>query len=227
MDIRERYEQIQEEIRNVAGDRPVTLVAVSKYVSVEAILEAYEAGIRDFGENRVQDALVKMEAIPDAIKQDLRWHLIGNLQTNKVNKTIGRFALLHAIDAPHLGEAVSKANAAKNIRQPVLIQVNSTSDPTRHGVLPEQAASLLEQLLPLPGIEIRGLMTMAPADASIKGDRTELQRVFCGLRELRDQLATKFGMQLPELSMGMSHDYIHALECGATIIRIGNFLFKN
>ncbi|HEY9744986.1 MAG TPA: alanine racemase, partial [Oculatellaceae cyanobacterium] len=149
------------------------------------------------------------------------------LQTNKVNKTIGRFALLHAIDAPHLGEAVSKANAAKNIRQPVLIQVNSTSDPTRHGVLPEQAASLLEQLLPLPGIEIRGLMTMAPADASIKGDRTELQRVFCGLRELRDQLATKFGMQLPELSMGMSHDYIHALECGATIIRIGNFLFKN
>jgi pyridoxal phosphate enzyme (YggS family) len=224
MGIRERYEQIQEEIRNVAGDRPVTLVAVSKYVSVEAILEAYEAGIRDFGENRVQDALVKMEAIPDAIKQDLRWHLIGNLQTNKVNKTIGRFALLHAIDAPHLGEAVSKANAAKNIRQPVLIQVNSTSDPTRHGVLPEQAASLL---LPLPGIEIRGLMTMAPADASIKGDRTELQRVFCGLRELRDQLATKFGMQLPELSMGMSHDYIHALECGATIIRIGNFLFKN
>lgn len=227
MSIQERLRQVQKNIDAIAGDRPVTIVAVSKYATVEQMIEAYEAGIRHFGENRIQDALRKMEAFPEALKKDIRWHFIGNLQSNKINKTLGKFACIHTIGSPALAQALSVANVQNNLKQAALIQINSTSDASRHGVLPEQAAALLEQILPLPGIRISGLMTMAPAEASLSGDATTLERVFCNLKDLRDRLSAEFGVDLPELSMGMSQDYTHALTCGATIIRIGNVLFKN
>lgn len=227
MSIQERLAHIQESIRQHAGKQPVTLVAVSKYATIEQMREAYEAGVRHFGENKVQDALTKMVAFPAEFQQNVHWHFIGNLQSNKVNKTLGRFDYLHAIDSVSLSEAISKANIAKDIRQPILLQVNSTPDPSRHGFQPDQIRSALEQILPMPGIEVRGLMTMAPAEASVSGDVSTLQSIFCGLKDLRDQLKAEFAIDLPDLSMGMSHDYVHALECGATIIRIGNSLFKN
>jgi pyridoxal phosphate enzyme (YggS family) len=227
MSLQERLSQIQENIRAIAGDRPVTVVAVSKYATLEQMVEAYEAGVRHFGENRVQDALRKMDAFPPSMKQDIHWHFIGSLQSNKVNKTLGRFSCIHTIDSLPLAKAVSAANAQKNLRQAVLLQVNSTQDPSRHGILPVHLKPLLEQILPLPGLQVNGLMTMAPADASLSGDAPTLEKVFCRLRDLRDRLSSDLGASLPQLSMGMSHDYVHALKCGATIIRIGNLLFKN
>jgi PLP dependent protein len=227
MSIQERLNQVQANIRQTVGERPVTLVAVSKYAALDQMIEAYEAGVRHFGENKIQDALAKMESLPTSLTKDVQWHFIGNLQSNKVNKTIGRFSCLHAVDSIPLAQSLSKANKTNNMQQPILIQINSTTDLSRHGVQPKQAKDFLSEILPLQGISIRGLMTMAPAEASMKEDSATLEKIFCGLSDLRDELKAELAIDLPDLSMGMSHDYVHALKCGATIIRIGNVLFKN
>jgi hypothetical protein len=227
MSIRERIEKIQAEILAYATAPEVMLIAVSKYAAVEQMREAYAAGIRHFGENKIQDALTKMEAFPAEQYPDLQWHFIGTLQTNKAKKTVGRFACIHAIEASHQATAVSQANLNSGQRQNVLIQINLSTDPARHGFMPDQIRSDFEALLKLEGIAIRGLMTMAPPEASLNLDRQALKAVFCGLRDMRGELTSAYGIQLPDLSMGMSHDYVPALECGATIIRVGNLIFKN
>jgi hypothetical protein len=227
MSIQDRFNEIQNNIREFAGKQPVTVIAVSKYATVEQMVEAYQAGIRHFGENKVQDALSKIAVLPSEFKKDVHWHFIGSLQTNKVKKTIGHFERIHSVDSLHLAAAISKANEEEQQKQAILIQVNSTGDPSRHGVLPAQTRELLPKILALPGITVRGFMTLAPGEASITEDITTLERVFCGLRDLRNELTDEFAINLPDLSMGMSHDYVHALKCGATIIRIGNMLFKN
>lgn len=227
MSISERLAEVQNTIATHAGDRAVTLVAVSKYATVEQMCEAYGAGIRHFGENKVQDALVKMEAFPAAQYPNLHWHFIGNLQSNKAKKTINRFSLIHAVDSARLAEVISECNLAESHCQDVLLQVNLSNDPSRHGFMPDDLQSALPPILSMPGIRVQGLMGMAPSEASLENDQQALQRVFSGLRNLNEQLARQFAIDLPELSMGMSHDYIHALDCGATIIRLGNYLFKN
>ncbi|HEY9685653.1 MAG TPA: YggS family pyridoxal phosphate-dependent enzyme [Coleofasciculaceae cyanobacterium] len=227
MSIADRLAKIQDDIRTLAPGREVTLVAVSKYADVAQMREAYAAGVRHFGENKVQDALGKMAQFPPEQFADLHWHLIGSLQTNKVNKTVGRFDLIQAVDSVRLAEALSKANMAQGVRQAVLIQINMSRDGNRHGLMPDQAASVVASLLSLKGIHVRGLMAMAPSAASLAGDLSALRVVFGRVTALRDSLSQKFGIPLPELSMGMSHDYGPALESGATIIRIGNFLFQN
>lgn len=227
MSISERLAEVRQTIETHAWDRPVTLVAVSKYATVPQMQEAYQAGVRDFGENKVQDALAKMDAFPEADYPDLRWHLIGNLQTNKAKKTLGRFSLIQAVDSTRLAEIISEQNRTENRCQDVLLQVNLSNDPDRHGFLPKHLPLALAPILTMTGIQVRGLMGMAPSEASLQNDEATLRRVFCDLRDLRAQLASQFTIDLPELSMGMSHDYIHALDCGATIIRLGNYLFKN
>ena len=226
MSISERLAAIQQQIVTHAGKRPVTLVAVSKYATVEQMREAYAAGVRHFGENKVQDALTKIAAFPLADYPDVHWHFIGNLQSNKVKKTVGQFTLLHAIDSIRLAEAISAQNLAEGQVQPILLQVNLSDDPSRHGFLPADIPTALVEILKLPGVQVQGLMGMAPSEASLSNDQAVLQRVFCGLHDLKAQLAEQFSIDLPELSMGMSHDYTHALQCGATIIRLGNSLFK-
>lgn len=227
MGIQDRLAEIQAAIRVHAGERPVTLVAVSKYATVEQVVEAYQAGLRHFGENKVQDALAKMEQLPPEISSHIHWHFIGSLQANKVKKTVGRFEYLHTIDSVKLAEAVSRNNAAQGTVQKVLLQINLSDDPTRHGFLADAVTNALREMLSFEGISVRGLMGMAPSQASLDGDEQTLRRVFCGLRDMRDRLQGDCEIDLPELSMGMSHDFTHALSCGATIIRIGNYLFKN
>jgi PLP dependent protein len=227
MFIQQRLSQIQAVIRQHATAASVTLVAVSKYASIEQIIEAYEAGIRNFGENKVQDALVKMEQLPLEFQQEIQWHFIGSLQSNKAKKTVGRFSLIHSIDSLKLAQVLSRHNADEKKRQPVLLQVNLSEDAERHGFMPDEVGSALSLMLGLDGIAVRGLMGMAPSEASLGDDPEAVKSVFCRLRDLRDQLERDLKISLPELSMGMSQDYTHALACGATIIRIGNYLFKN
>jgi hypothetical protein len=227
MSIQQRLFEIQDKIRQYATAPSVTLVAVSKYASVDQVIEAYDAGVRDFGENKVQDALEKMVQLPPDYQENIRWHFIGNLQSNKAKKTVGRFTLIHSVDSLRLAEAISKHNQEAGLSQPGLLQVNLSEDDTRYGFLPDEVRVVLPELLGLPGIKVQGLMGMAPPEASLNQDSERLKAVFCGLRDMRDCLVRDFEIDLPELSMGMTHDFTHALTCGATIIRIGNYLFKN
>ena len=194
---------------------PVRIVAVTKTHGSEAIRAALAAGLRDIGENRVQEALQKQEAVPDL---PIDWHLIGTLQRNKARHAAGRFALIHSIDRADLATEVDRRVPVG--RQGVLVQVNCSDEPQKGGVSPESLPGLLDQLGSLERIEIRGLMTMS----ALTDDPAEQRRAFRRLRELRDA-AERLGHRLPELSMGMSGDYPIAVEEGATMIRLGTVLF--
>ncbi len=219
MGIRENLERITATLPQHA----VTLVAVSKYATPDQMIEAYEAGIRHFGENKPQDALTKKQQLPPELVSDVTWHFIGHLQRNKVNKTIGQFSLIHSVDTVTLAEALSLRNVNAGFVQPILLQINISNEKTKHGFSHEESLGALEAIRNLPGVHVRGLMTMAPATQDV--DR--VVQAFCGLRALRDQMSAQLAMALPELSMGMSQDYIHAIHCGATIIRLGSALFSN
>lgn len=242
--MQERVSTLQEQVRQLVGERPVTIVAVSKYATVEQIRQAYATGLRHFGESRIQDALAKMEALPDSDYPGIQWHFIGTLQTNKVTKTVNRFSLVHSLDSMRLAQALSQANRSAGIRQPVLLQINSTPLGVRRGFQPEEVQAALPELLQLPGLKVNGLMTMAPPDVSLNNDEMALNQTFESLRLLRDQLSLSCRQTLQmfssaeniskssvecafsELSMGMSRDFPFALANGATIIRVGNYLFQ-
>lgn len=217
IEIKRRLAVIQEQI----GERAVTLVAVTKNATLAQMEAAYQCGVRHFGENRVQDALEKKQNLPKAIVEDVTWHLIGHLQSNKINKTLGQFDLIHSIDSVPLAEAMALRNVNANLVQSVLLQVNVAKEPTKHGFSPEELEVVYGHCRNLKGIAIKGLMTMAPAN--VPG--LELEKVFSELERLRQKLVSVFGDSLPECSMGMSQDYIHALPLGATIIRIGSAIF--
>jgi pyridoxal phosphate enzyme (YggS family) len=211
----------------------ITLVAVSKTKPLELVKLAYQAGIRDFGENRVQEALDKMA---DFSPSDLRWHLIGHLQTNKAKKVYASFAYIHSVDSLHVAQAlqhVAERDSADGeqgtdgqrtlrMRQPILLQVNIADEVSKEGMRAEEAPAIARQIAALPHLEIQGLMTVAPLVADIE----QVRPVFRALRELRDSLR----QQLPDcnwrhLSMGMTNDYPVAIEEGATIVRIGRAIF--
>lgn len=180
------------------------VVAVSKTHPWENVSWLYEAGCRDFGENKVQEALLKQSAAP----KDVHWHLIGTLQKNKVSKVIGKFALIHSVDSLELAEKIASYNTPTHI----LLQVNINH---RHGFKPDELRRAFEQLTSLPHLHIDGLMTIAPDT----NDTSAIRSCFRTLRQLRDEL------HLKELSMGMSHDYPIALDEGATLLRIGSLFF--
>lgn len=199
--------------------KTVQLVAVTKYASIDQMIEAYEWGIRDFGENKIQDFERKQALLPKTVVKSVRWHLLGHLQRNKVNKTVpNRFTMIHSVDSLALASKLSERNEASQIRQSVLLQVNLTREPQKTGFLEEDLLEVYPQLLTLHGITIEGLMTIGPHTQNPEESRS----CFCHLHELREQLKDKFELPLPQLSMGMSEDFDHAIECGATIIRIGN-----
>ena len=226
MTIQKRVLELQDQVRRAAGERAVTIVAVSKYTTVERMKEAYQAGLRHFGESRVQDALSKMAHFPAEAYPDLHWHFIGTLQTNKVAKTVGRFDLIHSMDSFRLAEAISTVNVEAGRRQAVLLQINLSQDTTRRGFTPNQAEAALPAILALPGIKPQGLMTMAPPEASLNEDAEALNRVFDELRHLGERFSLLAKQPFQELSMGMSRDFPYALANGATIIRVGNLLFQ-
>ncbi|HVM42306.1 MAG TPA: YggS family pyridoxal phosphate-dependent enzyme [Gemmatimonadales bacterium] len=202
-----------------AGRAPddVRIVAVTKGHPLERAREAAAAGLLDLGENRVQEALAKQAAWPDA---PVRWHLIGHLQRNKVRLVVGRFTLIHSLDSIRLADALDAACAAAGLVQDVLLEVNVAREPQKSGVLPEDASALLAHAAGLGHLAVRGLMTIAPFTEDVAVQR----RVFRGLRSLRDSLATS-SLELAVLSMGMSGDFEIAVEEGATMVRLGTVLF--
>jgi pyridoxal phosphate enzyme (YggS family) len=195
----------------------VTLVAVTKTHPAETLRPAYENGLRDFGENRVQEALPKQAALPP----DIRWHLIGQLQTNKINKIPGRFVLVHSVDSVSLAKAMSDRFAAEP--QDILLEVNTSSEASKSGVSPAGAVQAVGELLSLPHLRLRGLMTVGPL-TDVEAKQREAFRTLKGLFDdvrARGQAGSRFDI----LSMGMSSDFEAAIEEGATLVRVGTALF--
>ena len=211
-EVRDRIEAAR--VRGGHG-QTVTIVAVTKTHGPEAVLAAYDAGLRDVGENRVQEALPKM----DAATVPVRWHLIGHLQRNKV-KSLPRFNLLHSLDSARLADAVNQFASANGAPVDVLVQVNVAGEETKGGFERPEWEGEAARLRELSRIRVRGIMTMAPLGA----DEGTLRRVFAGAREARD-IFRAAGHQAAELSMGMSNDYEVAVEEGATFVRLGTMLF--
>ena len=213
--IRQRIATAAERSGRSAGE--VKLVAVSKTYPPEVIREAIQAGQRCYGENRVQDALPKIDALPP----DLEWHLIGHLQSNKVRKVIGRFSLFHGVDNSALALQMNRIAGEFGVTASILLEVNISGEPSKFGFTPTSLHASLEELLPLPHLRVEGLMTMAPFSENPDSARP----VFEGLRKLRDALSTATGHTLKELSMGMSGDFEQGILEGATIVRIGSAIF--
>lgn len=220
--IAERYGAIRRQVSDAAdaaGRDPedVTVVAVTKTVGIEDIRAALAAGVYDFGENRVQEFLGKYGLFPTA-----RWHFIGTLQTNKVKDIVGKAFLIHSVDSPHLLSEVDRRATQAGVVQPVLLQVNVSGEQSKHGLDPADVREVLIGASGMDGVEVRGLMTMAPL-----GRPEDARWVFRELRELRDSLREMplNGVELHELSMGMSNDFRVAVEEGATIVRVGRAIF--
>ena len=215
-DIDENVREIQRRIaaaatkagRSASG---ITLIAVTKTVSAEAIRQAFSSGIRDFGESRVQEATAKIERLRTLDPKPV-WHMVGHLQTNKAGPAVGLFDCIHSIDSLKVAQAVSH-HSTRDIT--VLIQVNVAGEGTKSGFSPSDLGSALTEISHLPHMKVKGLMTIAPYTR----DPEEVRPVFQQLRQLRDSFA------LEHLSMGMTDDFEIAVEEGATMVRIGRAIF--
>ena len=198
----------------------VTLVAVTKTVGANEVRALHALGQQEIGENRVQPALAKMEAVSDL---PLRWHMIGHLQRNKVKKALPRFALIHSVDSLRLAHAITREAEELGRAAEVLLEVNVSGEESKFGLTPDEAVRLLEEIEGLEYVCVQGLMTMAP----FVDDPETVRPIFAALRELRDRIvATRRDVELPHLSMGMTQDYEVAIEEGATIVRVGTALFR-
>src|SRR5690242_8181991 len=213
--LRDVRDRIEAAARRGGHGQQVTIVAVTKTHGPDAVQAAWDAGIADVGENRVQEALPKMDLVSAAV----RWHLIGHLQRNKV-KFLPRFDLLHSLDSARLADAVNQLGQDNGRPVNALLQVSVVGEETKGGVGLADVKSEGERLAGLSGIRVRGVMTMAPLDA----DEATLRRVFTGARTARDQLRAA-GHDASVLSMGMSSDFEVAVEEGATHVRLGTILF--
>ena len=198
------------------------IIAVTKYYDVSAIEDAYRAGLRDFGEARINDAIAKIESLSDEIRRNARFHFLGHVQTNKVDKVVKYFDCIQSVDSLHLAEAVSKSAQKQDKIQKILLQANISGEVQKFGFEEEELISEFEKIKGLQNIEVEGLMCMAPLD----GGEDVLNDVFSRARQLRDKLNKEFDMNMTELSMGMSNDYVYAVCNGATMIRIGRLLFN-
>jgi pyridoxal phosphate enzyme (YggS family) len=212
LEVRDRIEAA---VRRGGHGQQVTIVAVTKTHGPDAVQSAWEAGLADVGENRVQEALPKM----DLVSAPVRWHLIGHLQRNKV-KYLPRFDLLHALDSARLADAVNELGLGSGRPVSALLQVNVVGEESKGGIGLTDVAAEAEHLSKLEGIRVRGVMTMAPLDA----DESTIRRVFAGARAAREQLRAA-GHDATALSMGMSNDFEVAVEEGATHVRLGTILF--
>jgi len=204
-----------------AGREPsmVELIAVSKTHPPEMIREAMEAGQEAFGENRVQEAMIKIPSLPGI----LQWHLIGHLQSNKIRKALPLFQLIHGVDSVELARDMDRIAGETGTHPRVLLEVNVSGEASKHGFSPESLEKELLALLAMPRLQVEGFMTMAPLAAESESSRP----YFEALRELRDRMAIMAGIPLDTLSMGMSGDYRVAVEEGATLVRVGSAIFGN
>ena len=221
--IAENLERVRERVARAvkrAGRRTeeITIVAVSKTFPPEAICAAYDAGLRHFGENRVQEFEAKQPKLADL---DATWHFIGHLQSNKAHRAANLFDRVDSVDSLALGKKLDSAAAAENKRLPILIEVHLGGEQSKSGVAEAELFALGERLSPLPRLELRGLMAIPP----YFDDAERARPYFRNLRDLRDDLGRRINRPLPVLSMGMSHDFEVAIEEGATEIRLGTALF--
>lgn len=216
--IKKNLLQIQEEIAPYTPN----IIAVTKYFDESKIIEAYEAGLRNFGESRVLEAIEKIQKLPQEIRNNSKFHLIGHLQTNKVHKTMGNFDYIHSVDSLKLAHAISEEALKVEIKQKVLLQINNANEEQKFGFSRDEIFENFEEIKSLKGIEVVGLMNMAPLGV----DEQALSELFTGVVNIRDELEEKFDCTLKEISMGMSGDYREAVVAGATMIRIGRKLFS-
>ena len=219
--LRERIARAAERAGREPGE--VTLIGVSKTRPGEDVRAAFDAGLRDFGENRIQEAEEKIEALADLRKDGLRWHLIGHLQKNKVRRAAALFDRVHSLDgvalARRLDAALSQGDPPRPL--PVLVQADLAGEQTKRGISEAGLEAALQALRELPGLRVEGLMVLPPFEE----DPERVRPWFVRLRELRDALAGGGLLAGRELSMGMSHDFEVAIEEGATCIRVGTALF--
>lgn len=194
----------------------VRLVAVTKSFPADVAAAAFRAGAHDLGENRAQELREKAIAVPEPV----RWHFIGHLQTNKTRHVVGLAVLIHSVDRFGLAEEVARRARSRNESQDVLIEVNVSGEPTKHGVEPARALRLAEKVAALDGVRVRGLMTMAPFGEDPEGSRP----YFSDLRELAERVR-EVVTDATELSMGMTRDFEVAIEEGATLVRVGEAIF--
>ncbi len=222
--IRENLVSVQKNIeesceRAGRNAEDVRLIAVSKTKPVGALKEAYEAGCRDFGENKVQELTEKYEELP----KDIRWHMIGHLQRNKVKYLVGRVYMIHSVDSVKLAEEISREAVKKNVTVPILVEVNVAGEESKFGTSVREAEMLVREIAALPGISVRGLMTIAPYVEKAEDNR----QYFVNLRQLSVDIKKKNidNVCMDVLSMGMTGDYTVAVEEGATYVRVGTGIF--
>lgn len=210
--------RIQEEI---APCKP-RIIAVTKYFDEGAIVSAYNAGLRDFGESRVIEASAKIENLPSDVRENSTFHFIGHLQTNKVKQAVKVFEYIHSIDSVKLAQNISQHALEIGKVQKVLIQINNANEDQKFGFSKDEVFEKFEQMQSLKGIEVAGVMNMAPLGIA----EEEIKKLFTEIVQIRDNLEERFNCKLGEISMGMSQDYKIAAQAGSTMLRIGRKLFK-
>ncbi|MBR2525348.1 YggS family pyridoxal phosphate-dependent enzyme [bacterium] len=216
--IKKNLSQIQEEIA------PYTpkIIAVTKYFGVEAMIEAYKAGLRNFGESRAVEAIEKINSLPDEIKENSKFHFIGHLQTNKVNKVVQNFDFIHSVDSLKLAKAISDEAEKIGKVQNVFVQLNNANEEQKYGFSKKELFEYFEEIKSLKYLKILGLMNIAPLEIGKK----ELEALFEDVKQTQIELVENFSCDLKEISMGMSNDYQIAAAHGATMLRIGRKLFS-
>lgn len=216
--VKENLSRIQEEI---APCKP-NIIAVTKYFDEDAMLAAYQAGMRDFAESRTIEAIEKINRLPADMRKNSTFHFIGHLQSNKVKKTVENFDYIHSVDSLKLAELISQAAKSVGKTQKVLLQLNNANEVQKFGFSKDELFKAFGEILKLDGLEIVGLMSMTPLGA----DEDTLYELFTDVVNTKDVLEKQFNCSLKELSMGMSQDYKIAAKCGATMLRIGRKLFS-
>lgn len=222
--IKDNYKSIKSVVENAATrsgrhENDVTLIAVSKTKPIEMLRDAYDAGARDFGENKVQEIVDKYPQMPS----DVKWHMIGHLQTNKVKYIIDKVCLIHSVDSLKLAQEISKQAVKNNLTMDILVEVNVADEESKFGISTIEVLDFVNEISKLPGIRIRGLMTVAPYVDNAEENRT----VFSVLKQLCVDINSKNidNVNMDCLSMGMSGDFVVAIEEGATLVRVGTSIF--
>ena len=216
--IKKNLLQIQEEI---APCKP-RIIAVTKYFNEGAMQAAYEVGLRDFGESRVIEASEKIAKLPQAVRENSTFHFIGHLQTNKVKHVVKVFDYIHSVDSVKLAHSISQHASEIGKTQKILVQINNANEEQKFGFSKEEVFDVFERIQNLEGIEIVGVMNMAPLGIA----EEEIGKLFSEIVQIRDSLEKEFNCELKEISMGMSQDYKIAAQKGSTMLRIGRKLFK-
>lgn len=224
-DFESRFRSVHRTIRKVADEterdpQSITLIAVTKGLPVQVIQQALNHGIDHIGESRVRQAVSRKDEV-GSVSEEADWHMIGHVQSNKVKDLLGEFDLIHSVDRPSLVDELQKRLSRRDLTQSVLLQVNVSREDSKYGATPEETPRVFEMILEASRLSIRGLMTMAP----YTDDESVLRSTFADCRSLREKLQESYGVDLPELSMGMTNDFPQAIKEGSTMLRIGRGLF--